>query len=251
MSPTLALTEDLLRRPSVSPEDHGCIDVICARLEPLGFQQRAAALRSGREPLVAPRQRQPGAVLCRSHGRRADRPARGLAHRSRSSPSIVDGVLYARGAADMKSGLAAMVTATERFVARHPAPRRLARLPVHQRRRRPFGRRHAQGDGSARGARREDRLVRRRRADQRRRARRHDQGRASRLALRPPDGARRAGSHRLPASRRQSSPRLRACARGTGRDALGRRQRVLPADHVPGLEHRRPAPARPTSCPAN
>ena len=37
MSPTLALTEDLLRRPSVSPEDHGCIDVICARLEPLGF----------------------------------------------------------------------------------------------------------------------------------------------------------------------------------------------------------------------
>ena len=38
MSSTLPLTEDLLRRPSVSPEDHGCLDVIGARLAALGFR---------------------------------------------------------------------------------------------------------------------------------------------------------------------------------------------------------------------
>jgi len=37
-SPTLALTAELLRRPSVSPEDHGCLDIIEARLAPLGFR---------------------------------------------------------------------------------------------------------------------------------------------------------------------------------------------------------------------
>jgi succinyl-diaminopimelate desuccinylase len=45
MSPTLALTEDLLRRPSVSPEDHGCLDVIAQRLETAGF--RTERLRYG------------------------------------------------------------------------------------------------------------------------------------------------------------------------------------------------------------
>ena len=39
MSPALALTEELLRRPSVSPEDHGCLDIIGARLEALGLTE--------------------------------------------------------------------------------------------------------------------------------------------------------------------------------------------------------------------
>jgi succinyl-diaminopimelate desuccinylase len=120
MSPTLALTENLLRRPSVSPEDHGCIDVICARLEPLGF--RNERMRFGPVDNLWSRRGDGGPVLCFiGH---TDVVPTGPREDWRSDPfepAIIDGVLYARGAADMKSGLAAMVTATERFIARHPA----------------------------------------------------------------------------------------------------------------------------------
>jgi len=120
MSTTLALTQDLLRRPSVSPEDHGCIDVLCARLEPLGF--RNERLRFGPVENLWSRRGDGGPVLCFiGH---TDVVPTGPREDWRSDPFeplIVDGVLYARGAADMKSGLAAMVTATERFIARHPA----------------------------------------------------------------------------------------------------------------------------------
>ncbi len=51
MSPTLELTDDLLRRPSVSPEDHGCLDVIGARLAPLGFRNERLHYRPGGQPL--------------------------------------------------------------------------------------------------------------------------------------------------------------------------------------------------------
>jgi succinyl-diaminopimelate desuccinylase len=119
MSPTLDLTAELLRRPSVSPEDHGCLDIICARLEALGFRN---------ERLQYP----PVDNLWARHGR--GRPLLCFAghtdvvptgpreewHTDPFEPVMQDGLLYGRGAADMKSGLAAMVTATERFLARHP-----------------------------------------------------------------------------------------------------------------------------------
>ncbi len=121
MSPTLALTEDLLRRPSVSPEDHGCIDLICSRLEPLGF--RIERLRFGPVENLWARRGDDGPVLC--FAGHTDVVPTGPREDWRSDPfepRLVDGMLYARGAADMKSSLAAMVTATERFVAKHPAP---------------------------------------------------------------------------------------------------------------------------------
>ena len=120
MSTTLALTQDLLRRPSVSPEDRGCIEVLCARLEPLGF--RNERLRFGPVENLWSRRGDGGPVLCFiGH---TDVVPTGPREDWRSDPFeplIADGMLYARGAADMKSGLAAMVTATERFIARHPA----------------------------------------------------------------------------------------------------------------------------------
>ena len=119
MSPTLALTAELLRRPSVSPEDHGCLDVIGERLSATGFRTERLqyppvdnlwAVRGAGRPL-----------LC--FAGHTDVVPTGPREDWRSDPFeplIRDGILYGRGAADMKSGLAAMVTATERFVARHP-----------------------------------------------------------------------------------------------------------------------------------
>jgi succinyl-diaminopimelate desuccinylase len=119
MTPTLELTENLLRRASVSPDDQGCLDVICARLAPLGF--RNERLRFGPVDNLWSRRGDGGPVLCfAGHTDVVPTGPREDWRTNPFEPVIIDGVLYARGAADMKSGLAAMVTATERFVHRHP-----------------------------------------------------------------------------------------------------------------------------------
>jgi succinyl-diaminopimelate desuccinylase len=119
MSPTLELTLDLLRRPSVSPADHGCIDALCGRLAPLGFSNER--LPFGPVENLWSRRGKGGPLLC--FAGHTDVVPTGPREEWRSDPFepvITDGMLYARGAADMKSSLAAMVTAAERFVARHP-----------------------------------------------------------------------------------------------------------------------------------
>ena len=119
MSPTLDLAANLIRRPSLTPEDHGCLDVITARLAALGFvaerlsyppvENLWATLGSGRP------------VLCfAGHTDVVPTGPREEWLTDPFEPVITEGLLYGRGAADMKSGLAAMVTAAERFVARHP-----------------------------------------------------------------------------------------------------------------------------------
>ncbi|MDH4106577.1 MAG: succinyl-diaminopimelate desuccinylase [Gammaproteobacteria bacterium] len=119
MSSTLALTEDLLRRQSVSPEDKGCIDAICERLAPLGFSNER--LNFGPVENLWSRRGNSGPVLCfAGHTDVVPTGPREDWRTDPFEPVITDGVLYARGAADMKSSLAAMVTATERFLARHP-----------------------------------------------------------------------------------------------------------------------------------
>ena len=122
MSPTLELTLDLLRRPSVSPADHGCIDALCARLAPLGFSNER--LPFGPVENLWSRRGNDGPLLC--FAGHTDVVPTGPRDDWRSDPFepvITEGLLYARGAADMKSSLAAMVTAAERFVARHPRHR--------------------------------------------------------------------------------------------------------------------------------
>jgi succinyl-diaminopimelate desuccinylase len=90
MSSTLDLTQDLLRRPSVSPEDHGCIDTICQRLEPLGF--RIERLQFGPvENLWARRGDAAGAGF-RGTRRRADGTAEEW--RPTRSAGVEDGVLW-------------------------------------------------------------------------------------------------------------------------------------------------------------
>jgi len=119
MSPTLALTAELLRRPSVSPEDHGCLDIIEARLAPLGF--RSERLRYPPVDNLWATRGAGGPVLCfAGHTDVVPTGPREDWRTDPFEPVVRDGVLYGRGAADMKSGLAAMITATERFLARHP-----------------------------------------------------------------------------------------------------------------------------------
>jgi len=115
----LALTEALIRRPSVSPEDQGCLDIITPRLEALGFQ--VERLRYGQVDNLWARHGTQAPVVCfAGHTDVVPTGPREEWHTDPFEPVIKDGVLYGRGAADMKSGLAAMVTAAERFIARHP-----------------------------------------------------------------------------------------------------------------------------------
>jgi succinyl-diaminopimelate desuccinylase len=118
MSPTLALAQDLLRRPSVSPEDHGCLDLICGRLAALGFA--IERLQYGPVDNLWATRGAGRPVLCfAGHTDVVPTGPREDWRTDPFEPVLQDGMLYGRGAADMKSALAAMVTATERFLLRH------------------------------------------------------------------------------------------------------------------------------------
>src|SRR6185503_18513392 len=116
---TLDLTKELISRPSVTPNDAGCLDVITGILEPLGFRcERFGA--NGVDNLWA--RRGDGAPLVCLAGHTDVVPTGPVEQWSSApfTPTIRDGVLYGRGAADMKTSLAAFVEAIEGFVAEHP-----------------------------------------------------------------------------------------------------------------------------------
>jgi succinyl-diaminopimelate desuccinylase len=119
MPNTLALTCDLMSRASVSPTDSGCQALMGERLAALGF--RIENLRFGDVDNFWARRGVDGPLFCFA-GHTDVVPPGPLEewHSDPFTPVIRDGVLYGRGAADMKSGLAAMVTACEDFVGRHP-----------------------------------------------------------------------------------------------------------------------------------
>ena len=126
MNATLRLTEDLISRPSVTPLDEGCQEVIGARLAAIGFA--CEVLESG-----------PAEARVRNlWARRGEGKSPTLVFAGHTDvvptgpveawgsppfvPSHRDGRLYGRGASDMKASLAAMVVACEEFVASHPQP---------------------------------------------------------------------------------------------------------------------------------
>ena len=115
MSNTLALACELMSRASVSPADAGCQALMCERLEAIGFS--VENLRFGPVDNFWARRGREGPVFCFA-GHTDVVPPGPLEewHSDPFSPVIRNGVLYGRGAADMKSGLAAMVTACEDFV---------------------------------------------------------------------------------------------------------------------------------------
>ena len=116
---TLDLARQLIARRSVTPEDAGCLDLIAARLAPLGFRcERMTA--NGVDNLWA--RRGTATPLACFAGHTDVVPTGPLEHWTSDPfvPAVRDGVLYGRGASDMKSSLAAFVTAIEAFVAAHP-----------------------------------------------------------------------------------------------------------------------------------
>ena len=119
--PTLALARELIARRSLTPDDGGCQDLIAARLLPLGFRCDTI-VRNGVTNLWARRGSARPLVCFAGHTDVVPTGPLDQWHSDPFAPVERDGLLYGRGAADMKASLAAFVTATEAFLAAHPAP---------------------------------------------------------------------------------------------------------------------------------
>ena len=118
--PTLALARELIARRSVTPDDAECQAIIAARLLPLGFRCESL-VSNGVTNLWARRGAARPLVCFAGH---TDVVPAGPVDRWSSDPFMPterEGFLYGRGAADMKSSIAAFICAVEDFVARHPA----------------------------------------------------------------------------------------------------------------------------------
>jgi len=125
---TLDLSIELLERPSVTPDDDGCQDILSARLEQAGFDCEFMYFgdrdKTGEHAEVKNLWARRGAanpVICFA-GHTDVVPTGDVNHWTYPpfTPTIADGYLWARGAADMKTSIAAFTIASERFVASHP-----------------------------------------------------------------------------------------------------------------------------------
>lgn len=118
-SPTIELAKELMAKPSVTPEDAGCQQLMASRLEKLGFNIESMFFIDTLNMWARKGTKKP--VFCFA-GHTDVVPPGDLEKWNIDpfEPTVKDGVLYGRGAADMKGSLAAMVIATERFVTAHP-----------------------------------------------------------------------------------------------------------------------------------
>lgn len=119
LSSTLALAFDLISRPSVTPEDAGCQDVMIQRLEKLGFE--IEEMPFGEVKNFYAKRGTSGPNLCfAGHTDVVPTGPESEWINPPFEPKIIDGKLYGRGAADMKGSLASMVVAVEEFVNSNP-----------------------------------------------------------------------------------------------------------------------------------
>ncbi len=119
MTPTLQLAFDLIARRSVTPDDDGCQQLMMDRLAAAGFNNEP--LRFEEVDNFWSRRGNEAPVVCfAGHTDVVPTGPESNWNHAPFIPQIVDGLLYGRGAADMKGSLAAMVVAVENFVAKHP-----------------------------------------------------------------------------------------------------------------------------------
>ena len=117
---TLELARELISRRSLTPDDAGCQEVLISRLEKLGFA--VERMRFGNVDNFWARRGTASPLVC--FAGHTDVVPSGPVESWRCDPFVpseIDGMLYGRGAADMKTSLAAFITAIEGFVAEHPA----------------------------------------------------------------------------------------------------------------------------------
>ena len=119
MSATLALARELISRRSITPEDAGCQQLIIARLKPLGFVCEKIDC-NGVTNLWARRGTAKPILCFAGHTDVVPTGPLDKWHTDPFQPTERDGKLYGRGAADMKAGIAAFVTAAEDFIDAHP-----------------------------------------------------------------------------------------------------------------------------------
>lgn len=116
--PVLDLAQQFIRRPSLSPDDAGCQEIMIARLQAIGFH--IEPMNFG-DTLNFWATRGEGKTLAfAGHTDVVPTGDHNLWVTGPFEPTLRDGMLYGRGAADMKGSLAAMVVAAERFVAANP-----------------------------------------------------------------------------------------------------------------------------------
>ncbi|WP_028115579.1 succinyl-diaminopimelate desuccinylase [Ferrimonas senticii] len=118
-SEVLSLAKNLIARHSVTPEDAGCQRLMAKYLQDLGFEIESMVFEDTTNMWA--RRNQSGPLLCFA-GHTDVVPPGNVSqwHTPPFEPTVIDGVLYGRGAADMKGSLAAMLVATKRFVEKHP-----------------------------------------------------------------------------------------------------------------------------------
>jgi len=119
MSDTLKLTKELVACPSISPKDEGCLDILTSHLEPLGFNCERMPFEDVDNLWATHGDAGPLLVFI-GH---TDIVPPGPVEQWKSDPFTPverNGYLYGRGTADMKGGLAAMITACERFIKVNP-----------------------------------------------------------------------------------------------------------------------------------
>jgi len=119
VSPTIALAQDLMGRASVTPEDKGCQELMITRLEAIGFI--VERMRFGEvDNFWARRGTEQPVLAFAGHTDVVPSGPVDQWHTPPFEPTIKDGFLYGRGAADMKGSLASWIVALEEFIALHP-----------------------------------------------------------------------------------------------------------------------------------
>lgn len=115
----LSLAKELIARPSVTPADEGCQQLMADFLAPLGFTIEPMVFHDTTN--LWARKGTTGPLFC--FAGHTDVVPSGPASKWNTppfEPTIIDGILYGRGAADMKGSIASMLAAVQRFIADHP-----------------------------------------------------------------------------------------------------------------------------------